>query len=130
MHDSCTTDTFELYFLELSNITSPNIMPTRFVSIFKSSHHLNYSFLTSTKQGSRNCPLFRSIFGFLRDPSAENSILTNFKGRISLILSLLHHHFTHLSISILSIYVEASRNLSITKIRDNSFCLTQDVSLN
>ena len=31
-----------------------NIMPTRFVSIFKSSHHLNYSFLTSTKQGSRN----------------------------------------------------------------------------
>ena len=106
-----------------------NITLTRLVSIFKSFHLLNYSFLTSTKQGSRNRHLFRSIFFFCEINSAENSVLTNFEVSISLILSPLHHYFTHWSISILSIDVGASRNLSIIKIRDNSFCLAREISL-
>ena len=60
--------------------------------------------------------------------SAEKSISTNFEGCVSFILSLLHHYFTHWSILILSIDIGASRNVSIIKIGDNSFCPAQEIS--
>ena len=69
-----------------------NITLTRLVSIFKSFHLLNYSFLTSTKQGSRNRHLFRSIFGFLRDQFSGkqrfDKYFINFVASVSLFYSL------------------------------------------